>query len=89
MPAIKSYAVKQADNRRIDCRMAVDEEYNLVVLNLNLPKLNSLSILKGLRRERLQTAEAILADYPHVLRIFVYADSDAKHKHVEMLFGPS
>lgn len=42
--SLKGYAVDQADNGRTGCRMAVDEAYDLVVLDLNLPEMDGFSI---------------------------------------------
>lgn len=52
---LKGYAVDQADNGNTGCQMALDEEYDLIVLDLNLPGLDGVSILKMLRQERPQT----------------------------------
>lgn len=41
--------------------MALDEEYDLVVLDLNLPGMDGFSILKELRRDRPQTKVLILS----------------------------
>ena len=49
---LKGYAVDQADNGEIGCQMAIDEEYDLIVLDLNLPGMDGFSILKELRKER-------------------------------------
>ena len=43
---LKGYAVDQADNGEIGCQMAIDEEYDLIVLDLNLPGMDGFSILK-------------------------------------------
>lgn len=42
--SLKGYAVDQADNGRTGCRMAVDEAYDLVVLDLSLPEMDGFSI---------------------------------------------
>lgn len=34
-------------------------------------------------------ADAVLADYPHVLRVFIYANSEARRKRVEMFYHES
>ncbi len=52
---LKGYAVDQADNGNTGCQMALDEEYDLIVLDLNLPGLDGFSILEELRQERPQT----------------------------------
>lgn len=59
--SLKGYAVDQADNGRTGCQMAVDEAYDLVVLDLNLPEMDGFSILKELRRENPQTKVLILS----------------------------
>lgn len=42
--SLKGYAVDQADNGRPGCQMAIDEAYDLVVLDLNLPEMDGFSI---------------------------------------------
>lgn len=59
--SLKGYAVDQADNGRTGCQMAIDEAYDLVVLDLNLPEMDGFSILKALRRENPQTKVLILS----------------------------
>lgn len=58
---LKGYAVDQAGNGKAGCQMAVDEEYDLIVLDLNLPGMDGFSILKELRQERPQTKVLILS----------------------------
>lgn len=58
---LKGYVVDQADNGKAGCQMALDEEYDLVVLDLNLPEMDGFSILKELRREYPQTKVLILS----------------------------
>ena len=58
---LKGYAVDQADNGKTGCQMAVDEEYDLVVLDLNLPEMDGFSILKELRQNCFQTKVLILS----------------------------
>ncbi|WP_347559141.1 response regulator [Pseudoflavonifractor sp. AF19-9AC] len=58
---LKGYAVDQANDGKTGCQMALDEEYDLVVLDLNLPGKDGFSILKELRRERPQTNVLILS----------------------------
>lgn len=58
---LKGYAVDQADDGKNGCQMAVDEEYDLIVLDLNLPGMDGFSILKELRREHPQTKVLILS----------------------------
>lgn len=59
--ALKGYAVDQADNGRIGCQMAVDEEYDLIILDLNLPERDGFSVLQELRQEQSQTKVLILS----------------------------
>lgn len=58
---LKGYAVDQADNGTLGWQMAVDEAYDLIVLDLNLPGMDGFSILKELRQERPQTKVLILS----------------------------
>lgn len=58
---MKGYAVDGADDGAEGCRMALDEEYDLVVLDLNLPGMDGFSILKELRQSRPQTKVLILS----------------------------
>lgn len=58
---LKGYAVDQASNGKVGCQMAVDEEYDLIVLDLNLPEMDGFSILKELHQERPQTKVLILS----------------------------
>lgn len=58
---LKGYAVDQADNGTLGCQMALDEAYDLIVLDLNLPGMDGFSILKELRQERPQTKVLILS----------------------------
>lgn len=57
---LKGYAVDQADNGTLGCQMAIDEAYDLIVLDLNLPGMDGFSLLKELRQERPQTKVLIL-----------------------------
>ena len=57
---LKGYAVDQADNGRTGYQMAVDEEYDLIVLDLNLPGMDGFSILRELLQEKPQTKVLIL-----------------------------
>lgn len=58
---LKGYAVDQADNGTLGCQMAIDEAYDLIVLDLNLPGMDDFSLLKELRQERPQTKVLILS----------------------------
>lgn len=58
---LKGYAVDGADSGTDGCRMALDEDYDLVVLDLNLPGMDGFSLLKELRRSRPRTKVLILS----------------------------
>jgi len=58
---MKGYAVDQADNGAAGFQMAADEAYDLIILDLNLPEMDGLSILKELRREQIDTRVLILS----------------------------
>lgn len=58
---LKGYAVDQTDNGTLGCQMAIDEAYDLIVLDLNLPGMDGFSLLKELRQERPQTKVLILS----------------------------
>ncbi len=59
--ALKGYAVDQADNGKTGCQMALDEEYDLTVLDRNLPGMDGFSVLQELRKERPQAKVLILS----------------------------
>lgn len=59
--AWKGYAVDQADDGKTGYQMAVDEDYDLIVLDLNLPGMDGFSVLKGLLREKPRTKVLILS----------------------------
>ena len=58
---IKGYAVDQAEDGITGCQMALDEDYDLVVLDLNLPGMDGFSFLKELRQSGAQTKVLILS----------------------------
>lgn len=58
---IKGYAVDQADNGRKGYQMAVDEEYDLIILDLNLPGMDGLELLSRLKKEKRQIRVLILS----------------------------
>ena len=58
---LKGYAVDQAENGIAGCQMAIDEEYDLIVLDLNLPGLDGFSILRELKQVHPQTKVLILS----------------------------
>lgn len=51
---IKGYAVDQADNGRDGYQMAIDEAYDVIVLDLNLPEMDGLELLAQLKKEKEQ-----------------------------------
>lgn len=51
---IKGYAVDQADNGKKGYQMAIDEEYDLIILDLNLPEMDGLELLTRLKKEKQQ-----------------------------------
>lgn len=51
---IKGYAVDQADNGKKGDQMAIDEEYDLIILDLNLPEMDGLELLTRLKKEKQQ-----------------------------------
>ena len=58
---LKGYAVDQAENGITGCQTAIDEEYDLIVLDLNLPGLDGFSILRELKQVHPQTKVLILS----------------------------
>lgn len=58
---LKGYAVDQAENGITGCQMAIDKEYDLIVLDLNLPDLYEFSILRELKQVHPQTKVLILS----------------------------
>lgn len=58
---LKGYAVDQANDGKNGYQMAVDEEYDLIVLDLNLPGMDGFSILQSLRRKNPQIKVLILS----------------------------
>lgn len=59
--SLKGYAVDQAENGTAGYRLAADEAYDLIVLDLNLPGMDGFEILKRLRAERPETKVLILS----------------------------
>lgn len=58
---LKGYAVDKASEGETGCRMAVDEEYDLVILDLNLPQMDGFSVLRELHRQKPETKVLILS----------------------------
>lgn len=63
---LKGYAVDQAENGSIGLQMALDEEYDLVVLDLNLPGKDGLQVLSELKAEKPQSKVLILSANYHL-----------------------
>ncbi|MBS5450069.1 MAG: response regulator transcription factor [Coriobacteriia bacterium] len=59
--SLKGYAVDRAVNGKIGYQMAVDEEYDVIVLDLNLPEMDGLSVLRELQKENRQAKVLILS----------------------------
>lgn len=58
---IKGYAVDQAEDGKKGYQMAIDEEYDLIILDLNLPEMDGLELLSKLRKEENQIKVLILS----------------------------
>lgn len=58
---IKGYAVDSAENGRKGYQMAMDEEYDLIILDLNLPEMDGLELLSRLKKEKRQIKVLILS----------------------------
>ena len=58
---IKGYAVDRAENGKKGYQMAIDEEYDLIILDLNLPEMDGLELLSKLRKEKNQIKVLILS----------------------------
>ncbi len=58
---LKGYAVDQAETGAKGYQMAVDEQYDLIVLDLNLPEMSGLEILSKLKTEKPDTKVLILS----------------------------
>lgn len=63
---LKGYAVDQAENGSTGLQMALDEEYDLVVLDLNLPGKDGLQVLSELKTEMPQANVLILSANHHL-----------------------
>jgi len=57
----EGFAVDERDDGRLGLRRALDEEYDLVILDLGLPSMDGLSVLEGLKRERPEVPVLILS----------------------------
>lgn len=58
---IKGYGVDQAEDGKKGYQMAIDEEYDLIILDLNLPEMDGLELLSKLRKEKNQIKVLILS----------------------------
>ena len=58
---IKGYAVDQAEDGKKGYQMAIDEEDDLIILDLNLPEMDGLELLSKLRKEKNQIKVLILS----------------------------
>lgn len=63
---LKGYAVDQAETGAKGYQLAVDENYDLIVLDLNLPEMSGLQILSKLKAEKPQTKVLILSANHHL-----------------------
>lgn len=63
---LKGYAVDQAETGTAGCRMAIDEDYDLVILDLNLPGMNGLQLLSALKEEKPHMKVLILSANHHL-----------------------
>lgn len=63
---LKGYAVDQAETGSIGFQMAMDEDYDLIVLDLNLPGMSGLEVLSRLRTEKPEIKILILSANHHL-----------------------
>ena len=57
----EGFAVDERDDGELGLRRALDERYDLVILDLGLPSMDGLSVLEGLKRERPEVPVLILS----------------------------
>ncbi len=57
----EGFTVDEADDGQVGLRCALDEQYSLVILDLILPSMDGLSVLRGLSRQRPQIPVLILS----------------------------
>jgi len=57
----EGFTVDERDDGELGLRRALDEQYDLVILDLGLPAMDGLSVLEALRRERPQLPVLILS----------------------------
>lgn len=63
---LKGYAVDQAETGSVGFQMAMDEDYDLIVLDLNLPGMSGLEVLSRLRTEKPEIKILILSANHHL-----------------------
>lgn len=63
---LKGYAVDQAETGTKGYQLALDEEYDLIILDLNLPEMGGLDILSELKNEKPQIKVLILSANHHL-----------------------
>ena len=64
--SLKGYAVDSALDGAQGYQMAMDEHYDLIVLDLNLPGMDGLSLLKQLKQEKPESKVLILSANHHL-----------------------
>jgi two-component system copper resistance phosphate regulon response regulator CusR len=57
----EGFTVDETDDGQVGLRCALDEQYGLVILDLILPSMDGLSVLRALSRERPQVPVLILS----------------------------
>jgi DNA-binding response OmpR family regulator len=57
----EGFTVDERDDGQLGLRRALDEQYDLVILDLHLPSLDGLSVLRALRRQRPELPVLILS----------------------------
>jgi two-component system copper resistance phosphate regulon response regulator CusR len=57
----EGFTVDETDDGQVGLRRALDEQYSLVILDLILPSMDGLSVLRALSRERPQVPVLILS----------------------------
>lgn len=63
--SLKGYAVDSALDGAQGYQKAMDEQYDLIVLDLNLPGMDGLSLLKQLKQEKPESKVLILSANHH------------------------
>jgi DNA-binding response OmpR family regulator len=74
----EGFRVDERDDGELGLRRALDERYDLVILDLGLPSMDGLSVLEGLKRER-----------PEVPVLILSARSDLRTRLAAFSFGAS